>query len=216
MFVRDRMATNLITASPETTIFEAGEIMREKQIRHLPVVDSDGKLLGIVSDRDMRSAMPSVLLEAYDFESCKGKIEKCAVSEIMTENPLKIYPHYTLQDSLLVIQKKKVGALPVVDENGVLKGILSTRDLLQAFVGVLNIEEPGTLLCVVVEDKIGQLKKIVDVVAEENISLGSVLVARDWEEERRAVFLYLLTNNVANVKRKLLGLGFDFIDPLSR
>lgn len=214
MFVSERMATNLITVGPDLTIFEAKELMSEKNIRHLPVVDGQGKLLGIISDRDMRDAMPSTLLKKPDYEITLGKIGGFPVSDIMTSKPLTIYPYYTLQDTLLVMQKKKVGALPVVDEEGYLKGILSTRDLLRAFVSVLNIDEPGTLLCIVVKEQPGQMKKIVDIISEENISLGSVLVTRYWDEDKRAIFPYLLTNNVIGVKKKLLALGFELIDPL--
>ncbi|MCP3887573.1 MAG: CBS domain-containing protein [Desulfobulbaceae bacterium] len=214
MFVSERMATDLITVGVEMTIFEAKQLMTEKNIRHLPVIDGSGKLLGIVSDRDMRDAMPSTLLKKPDYEVTLSKIGSNKVADIMTKNPLTILPFYTLQDTLLVMQKKKVGALPVVDEDGYLKGILSTRDLLKAFVRVLNIDEPGTLLCVVVNEETGQLKKIVDIVSEENISLGSVLVSRYWETDKKAIFPYLLTNNVMNVKKKILDQGFELIDPM--
>ncbi|BHH83953.1 CBS and ACT domain-containing protein [Desulforhopalus sp. 52FAK] len=214
MFVSERMATDLITVEPELAIFEAKELMVSKNIRHLPVVDKSGKLLGIVSDRDMRDAMPSTLLKKPDYETTLGKIGGYPVSDIMTPKPLTIYPYYTLQDTLLVMQKKKIGALPVVDEEGYLKGILSTRDLLKAFVSVLNIDEPGTLLCIVVTEQPGQMKKVVDVISEENISLGSVLVTRHWENNKRAIFPYLLTNNVINIKQKLVDIGFELIDPM--
>jgi acetoin utilization protein AcuB len=102
----------------------------------------------------------------------------------------------------------------VVDEQGILKGILSTRDLMRAFINVLGIGEPGTLLCILAEEKIGQMKKIVDAVTEENISFGSILVARYWEEGKRAVFPYLLTLNVTHVKKKLEKLGFTLLDPM--
>ena len=214
MFVIERMATDLITVEPELSIFEAKELMGEKNIRHLPVVDKQGKLLGIVSDRDMRDAMPSTLLKKPDYEVTLGKIGGYPVSDIMTAKPLSIYPYYTLQDTLLVMQKKKVGALPVVDEEGYLKGILSTRDLLKAFVRVLNIDEPGTLLCIVAKEQSGEMKKIVDIISEEKISLGSVLVSQHWDNDKRAIFPYLLTNNVINVKQKLLDIGFELIDPM--
>ena len=214
MFVSDRMSKDLITAGPDITIFEARNIMTEKSIRHLPVIDAAGKLIGIVTDRDVRDAMPSTLLKKVDYELTLAKIMNYPIGDIMTKNPLTIYGYYTIQDTLLVMQKKKVGALPVIDEEGYLKGILSTRDLLSAFVNIMNIDEPGTLLCIVVKEKRGQMKKIVDIITEENISLGSVLVARYWDEEKRVVFPYLLTNNVINVKKKLIDAGFEIIDPM--
>jgi acetoin utilization protein AcuB len=113
-----------------------------------------------------------------------------------------------------MIQNAKVGALPVVDEDKRLKGIISVRDLLRAFINVLGIGQPGTLLCILVEEKVGQLKRIVDAITEENISFGSVLVARYWDKDKRAVFTYLLTQNVAHVKKKLQNLGFTLLDPM--
>lgn len=214
MFVSERMAVDLITARPDLKIAEARQLMVDKGIRHLPVVDDNGKLLGIVSDRDMRDAMPSTLLKKPDYEITLGKIGNYCVSDIMTRDMMTIYPYYTIQDTLLVMQKKKVGALPVIDEEGYLKGILSTRDLLKAFVNVMNIDEPGSLLCIIVDDKPGQLKRVVDIITQENISLGSVLVARYWDTAKRALFPYLLTNNVINVKKKLLDAGFELIDPM--
>ncbi len=214
MFVGDRMSKNLITAGPEMTIFEAQKLMKETSIRHLPIVDGAGKLIGIVTDRDLRDAMPSTLLKKPDYDITLGKIGNHPIGDIMTKEPLAIYAYYTLQDTLLVMQKRKVGALPVIDEEGYLKGILSTRDLLRAFVNIMNIDEPGSLLCILVKEQAGQMKKIVDIITEENISLGSVLVARFWDREKRAIFPYLLTNNVINVKKKLLEAGFELIDPM--
>lgn len=214
MFVGDRMSKNLITAGPEMTIFDAKTLMTEKNIRHLPIVDGIGKLIGIVTDRDIRDSMPSTLLKKPDYDITLAKIENHPIGDIMTQKPMTIYAYYTLQDTLLVMQKRKVGALPVIDEEGYLKGILSTRDLLTAFVNIMNIDEPGSLLCILVKEQAGQMKKIVDIITEEKISLGSVLVARFWDKEKRAIFPYLLTNNVINVKKKLLEAGFELIDPM--
>ena len=215
MFVSERMATDLITIGPESTIAAAKDEMSKNSIRHLPVIDDEGLLIGIVTDRDMRDAMPSSLLKKKDYEETLAKIMNYLVSDIMTKNPLTIYGYFTIQDTLLVIQKKKVGALPVVDEQGYLKGLLSTRDLLTAFVNVMGINEPGSLLCILAHDIPGQMKKIVDIVAEENISLGSILTTKSWDGEKRAIFPYLFTNNVVNVKKKLLDIGFELIDPMS-
>ena len=69
-------------------------------------------------------------------------------------------------------------------------------------------------MCIIVEEKIGQLKKIVDAITEEYISFGSVLAARYWDEGKRAVFPYLLTQNVGPVKRKLEKMGYTLLDPM--
>lgn len=214
MFVTEMMKTDLVAVKAETTLAEARTLMQERNFRHLPVVDADGKLVGIVTDRDMRDAQPSSLLDEESYQKTLDRVMQHTVAEIMTAEPMTVAPYYTLQDTLVMIGRKKVGALPVVDEDGYLKGIMSTRDLLRAFVNIMGIEEPGTLLCILVDEQPGQLKKIVDIAAEENVSMGSVLVARDWSSDKRAIFPYLLTNNVISIKKKLLEIGFELLDPM--
>lgn len=215
MFVSRSMTPQVITVDKEASIFDAQEIMAKHTIRHLPVIDDEDRLIGIVTDRDIRSALPTNLIKALDdpFE-VKNELAKMKIQDVMTKDPFTISPADTIQDALLLIQEKRVGAFPVVDDNGKLKGILSVRDLLRAFTNVLGIGEPGTLLCILVEEGIGQLKKIVDAITEENISFGSILVARYWDENKRAVFPYLLTQNIVRVKKKLRDMGYTLLDPM--
>jgi acetoin utilization protein AcuB len=208
------MTREVITIDQEATIFDAQELLAENKIRHLPIIDKERRLIGIITDRDIRSALPYSSYMEHCGEKEKERVSKFKVKDIMTKDPISISPTYTIQDALLLIQNSKVGALPVVDDDLKLKGIISVRDLLRAFINVLGIREPGTLLCILAEDKIGQLKKIVDAITEENISFGSVLVARYWDENKRAVFTYLLAQNVAHVKKKLKNLGFTLLDPM--
>ena len=214
MFVSRTMTRNVITIDQEASILDAQEQLAKNKIRHLPVIDNDRRLIGIITDRDIRSALPFHSLMEHGSEKEKERVLEFKVKNIMTKDPTSISPTYTIQDALLLIQNLKVGALPVVDEDQKLKGIISVRDLLRAFINVLGIGEPGILLCILVEEKIGQLKKIVDAITEENISFGSVLVARYWDENKRAVFTYLLTQQVAHVKKKLKDLGFTLLDPM--
>ena len=214
MFVSRSMTRKVICIGPDAGMFEAQELMAENKIRHLPVTEPGSRLIGIVTDRDIRSALPYKFFKKPPTEAEKKNFTQLKIKDIMTSDAITISPTYTIQDALLMIQDANVGALPVVDEDGILKGIISVRDLLRAFINVLEIGEPGTLLCILVEEKVGQLKKIVDAITEENISFGSVLVARYWEKDKRAVFPYLLTLNVAHIKEKLQSLGFTLLDPM--
>jgi len=214
MFVSRSMTRKVITVNPDTTIFEAQELMATNQIRHLPVVVADNKLVGIVTDRDLRSALPYRFFKEGISAAERESLKNLRVKDIMTQKLITIPPAYTIQDALMVIQNSKVGALPVVDDQGRLQGIISVRDLLRAFINVLGIGQPGTLLCILVEEKVGQLKRIVDAITEMGVSFGSVLVARYWDENKRAVFPYLLTLNVAQVKKKLQAMGYELLDPM--
>ena len=217
MFIDKSMTRDVISVVKEAGVLEAHELMRRHEIRHLPVVDADDRLIGIVTDRDIRSAMPYELtkkLDSDEDEESRKRVERMTVGDIMTTSVIKITPTDTIQDALLLVQMHKVGALPVVDDEGHLKGFLSVRDLLRAFVNVLGIGTPGTLVGILVEERVGQLKKIVDAITEEGISFGSVLVARHWRPDKRAVFTYLLTQDTRRVKKKLTSLGFEMLDPM--
>lgn len=214
MFVSNSMTRKVITVEPDDGIFKAQELMAENKIRHLPVTESGNRLVGVVTDRDIRSALPYEFFKAAPSEEEKKNFAELKIKDIMTKDPITISPAYTIHDALLVIQDARVGALPVVKDDGSLTGIISVRDLLRAFINVLGIGQPGTLLCILIEEKVGQLKKIVDTITEENISFGSVLVARYWEKDKRAVFPYLLTLNVAHIKEKLKKQGFTLLDPM--
>jgi acetoin utilization protein AcuB len=208
------MTQKVITTGSEEDVFDAYEKMSQNRIRHLPVIDADGRLIGIVTDRDIRSALPYSMIKDPTRTAEAEKVKNLKVMDIMTADPKTIGPHHTIQDALVLIQDLRVGALPVVDKEGKLKGILSVRDLLRAFINVLGFGQPGTLLCILVEEKVGQMKKIVDAITEEGISFGSVLVARYFEKDKRAVFPYLLTQNVARIKRKLKDMGYTLVDPM--
>jgi len=214
MFVSKSMTRKVVTVHPETPLLEARQLLKIHRIRHLPVVDEAHKLIGIVTDRDIRSALPAECFAQEDKQPDLSLCEDLTVAQAMTRDPATISPENTIEDALLLIQRMRVGAFPVVDRSRQVIGILSVRDLLRAFINVLGIEEPGTLLCLKVEDKMGQMKKIVDAITEENISFGSILVARHWEPNTRAVFPYLLTNHVNRVKKKLAALGFEPMDPM--
>lgn len=214
MFIEKSMTRKVITISQDAAIIKAQALMEQNGIRHLPVVDENCTLLGIVTDRDVRSAVPGQATKARLDNDEQSALSQIRVSEVMSTDLITITPLDTTQDALLLIQKHKVGALPVVDDHHRLMGIISVRDLLRTFINVLGIAQPGTLLCILVEEKVGMMKAIVDAITEENVSFGSILVARHWEQDKRAVFPYLLTVNIAPIKKKLQKLGFTLVDPM--
>ena len=215
MFVFNQMAKTLIHGDETMTVGEARDLMREKRINHLPIADAAGKLVGIVTDRDMRSALPSDLVEANSpyREEASAVLGK-PVSSIMAKDPVRVYPFNTFQDVLLLMQRHRVGALPVVDENDLLRGIVTGGDMLEAFIEVMGINQPGTLLCVLSPNQQGQMKKLVDVISAEGISTGSILVTKGISKDKKVFFPYLLTNNVVQIKKKLMGQGFEILEPI--
>ncbi len=135
MFISKFMTKDVITLGRESDIAEAKKLMTRYRIRHLPVTRQNSTLIGIVSDRDIRSAMPSKYFHDHRTEEMEaGRNTGVLVQEIMTKDPISVSLSSTLQDALLPIEKTRVGAFPVVNENFKVMGIVSDRDLLNAFI----------------------------------------------------------------------------------
>ncbi len=215
MFISRFMTKDVVTLDRESDIAEARKLMIRCRIRHIPVTRSDNTLIGIVSNRDMRSAMPSKYFHDHGIKEMESaRAMGVSVQDIMTKDPISVSLSSTIQDALLLIEKTRVGAFPVVDENLKVVGIVSDRDLLNAFINVLGIKEPGALLGIVVDEKIEEMERIIHALIAENITFGSILVYRNWSPGKRAVFPYLFTKNVVNLKQKLRNMGYDILDPV--
>ena len=156
MFVSKSMARKVITVNKETSLLDAQAQMQQSNIRHTPVVDSENHLIGMVTDRDIRSALPHALAKGEGDSAMREQYAHVKVADAMSTDLLTISPSHTLQDAIMLIEQKKVGAFPVVDDDNKLVGILSVRDLLRAFINVLGIGEGGTLLCILADEKVGQ------------------------------------------------------------
>jgi len=131
MHVRDLMTTSPITVSPETPVLEARQLMVEKRIRHL-LVASGPKLVGIITDRDMRLTLPSPATSLSVWE-INYLLARMTVASAMTKNVITVGPRQQARDAAQMMLDHRIGALPVVDGDG-LVGIITETDLLRAFV----------------------------------------------------------------------------------
>lgn len=131
MFVRDSMTPRPITIPLQETLQGAMELMAMKRIRHLPVIDAAGKLIGMVTDRDLRRVAPSPLFGG-DPAQVEGQLESTTVERVMIRSPATIAPTARLQEAMKVLVEKKYGALPVVDA-GKLVGIITPIDVMKSW-----------------------------------------------------------------------------------
>src|SRR5690606_11459287 len=120
MIVEEIMQTNIITLSPENTIFEAHQLMEHHRVRHLPVVNEKNELLGIVSDRNIRSAAPSILSDAAEQKYLWDK----PISTIMTTNVITGHPLDFVEEIGAIFYEHKISCLPI-ENHGKLVGIIT-------------------------------------------------------------------------------------------
>ena len=135
------------------------------------------------------------------------------INKLMTSEVVTIVKNADIMKARELMLENNFRHLPVVNESKQLLGIVSGSDLLRAFINVLGINEPGVLLGIVADENATEMKKIVDTMVEENITFGSIIVVRHWDKGKRAVFPYLLSQNIAVLKKKLKNMGFSLLDP---
>lgn len=199
MFVGKRMTRKVVTASPEDTLERAAELLAGHRIHRLPVV-RENKLVGIVSDSDIRNA--AVRPEA-------GAVGMKTVGEIMTREVITVTPWDTLEDALLILQKKRLGALPVVEGSRVI-GIITKADVLAALVESLDIEGIGARIEVLLPRDIASVVKLVGLLSEKKIEVRSIVLSP--HQDRFAAFLRLVTIDVPAVKDTLRDAGFTIAE----
>ena len=154
MKVKDVMSKDPFTVDPEAPLGTAMDVMRSKELRHLPVVDEAGQLIGIITDRDLRQAcFAPVVAEYLSARAQRGArqmgqtLEDLRVRDFMTWVVVTVHPNASLAHAALIMSERRVGSLPVI-ENGKLVGMLTERDMLQALSkegGVLRFSPEGFL-----------------------------------------------------------------------
>ncbi|MDH3383242.1 MAG: CBS domain-containing protein [Deltaproteobacteria bacterium] len=202
MYVGRRMTRKVIAMSPKDTVRDANRVLQENRIHHLPVVEG-GELVGIVSDTNLRKW---VLREEKINEGGTVTRRTGLLEEIMTRDVITMSPEDTIEDALLILHRRRFGALPVV-EGRKLVGIITKADILAAFVDTLRIEGVGGVrIEVILPRDVSFLLRLIGKLEEMKVDIRS-LVLSPFRGEFVA-FLRIGTIDVANVKSGLRESGF--------
>lgn len=176
MLVRERMSANPVTITADVPITEALRIMRQNQVRRLPVLDENGELIGIVSEKDLLYASPSpaTSLSIYEMHYMLSRLQ---VTELMTADPITITPDTLLEEAALIMADSKIGGLPVV-KDGNLVGIITETDIFKVFLELLGARDKGLRLTVRIPERMGEMARITTAIAQLGgniLALGSFL-----------------------------------------
>jgi acetoin utilization protein AcuB len=172
MLVKDRMTCNPVTITPDTSFPEAFRMIRERKIRHLPVVDEQGKLIGIVAQTDLLHASPSTATPFNVFEM-SYLLANLHVREVMSSPPITVPEDAPLEEVARVMVEKKIGCLPVM-RDGALVGMITETDIFETFVEVLGGGEASLRVTVLVPDVQGELARVAGVIARLGGNICSV------------------------------------------
>jgi len=176
MQVKYRMTKNPVTASPDTPVTEARNIMKKEKIHRLPVIDKNDHLVGIVTEKDILYASPSpaTSLDVYEIANLMSRL---VVKSVMTKDVVTIEPDIPLEDAARIMADNNIGGLPIV-ENGILIGIITESDLFRVFVELFGAREKGIRLTVLMPEKRGELADISKAIADAGgdiVSFGNML-----------------------------------------
>ncbi|HAL15720.1 MAG TPA: hypothetical protein DCP32_02870 [Anaerolineaceae bacterium] len=164
MLVGERMSHPVLTISPDVPVQDALARMRREKVRRYPVVDKNGKMVGIVTNSDLMNASPSeaTTLSVWEINYLLSKI---TVERVMSKNVLTTCESCPIEDAALIMADKKIGGLPVVRGDDVV-GIITETDLFKLFIEMLGARVPGVRLSVEMEDKPGKLFDLTGVVRQ--------------------------------------------------
>jgi acetoin utilization protein AcuB len=188
MLVKDWMTTDPITVNPDTSVMKASQVMKENNVRRLPVINDKGQVVGIVTDRDLKEASPSKAT-TLDVHELYYLLSELKVKDIMSRKVITITAEETVEKAAVIMLEHKVTGLPVVD-NGRLIGILSQGDVFRVLTSITGIYRGGTQFAFTLEDRPGSIKEVADVIRKHGGRMVSILSSYDMcEEDTRNVFI---------------------------
>ena len=143
LLVKDWMQKDVITADRRMGMLDAHKLMRDHNIRRLPVVKGENQLVGIVTRSDIRKAEPSgaTTLNMWEMNYLLAKLQ---LHEIMTKDVLTCTAEDTIKFVATSMQENKIGALPVIDNKGNVVGIITESDIFRVLIAWFNEEVDGT------------------------------------------------------------------------
>jgi acetoin utilization protein AcuB len=208
MHVEEIMSRNVITLGPTDTIEKAHHLLVNHKIRHIPIVDDDHYVIGIVSDRDIRDASPSILSDQQD----KKYLEK-EISTIMSSPVITVHPLDFVEEVARIFYDREIACLPVVS-NEKLVGVITEKDLLYTLILLTGTHVQGSQIEVKVPHKPGILPEVASVFGKHKINISSVLVYPYKNDPDYKILVFRVqTMNPLPIIRELRNAGYELMWP---
>jgi acetoin utilization protein AcuB len=193
MFVEDYMTPDPYTVLPDRTLSTAYALMHKHRIRHVPVVDAAGRLAGIITDRDVRTAV------GFD----ATLVDKLSVSEVMTPDPMTIPANAPLDRAVAILSSRRFGALPVL-RNKLLVGIVTYIDVLRAFCEIFGLDEPGKRIDVALPEGYADIARAFEVLRGCDGTVISAVISRSRRDGGEPyLYLRVVPEAAARVEQRL-------------
>lgn len=207
MIVEQIMKTSVITLRPDDTIETALRLLSKHHIRHLPIIDENNQVIGIVSDRDVRDASPSIFFKGDISEDLQ-----IPISSFMTENVITAHPLDFVEEVSAIFYEKAIGCLPVTKQ-GKLVGIITEKDLLYTLIQLTGANQPSSQIEVKVKNVAGMLTEVAGIICKQGVNIISVLVYPDKTEDYKILVFRIQTMNPNTIIQELKQAGYSVLWP---
>ena len=205
MLVTNWMSKNIITVDENDSMQDAMKLLKEHDIRMLPVMKK-GKLIGIVTDRDLKRASASDAT-TLDVHELLYLITKIKVKNIMTRDVITVPPDYTVEETAQVLQKNRISGAPVVDADGQLVGTITQTDLFRVLISLTGVGNGGIQFGFQVEDRPGSIKEVADIIRIYGGRMVSILSSYDdVAEGYRKVYIRMRSIERSELKKLIIEL----------
>ncbi len=176
MLIREWMTKDAITVTVDTSMMKASKMLKENNIRRLPVVDDQGKIIGIVTDRDIKEASPSkaTTLDVHELYYLLSEIK---IRDIMTKNPFCVNVNGTVEKAAVVMREKKVEGLPVVDDEDRVVGIITETDIFNVMIEITGVYHGALQMGFNLPNTSGSLKAVLDDLRTFKVHIISILTS---------------------------------------
>ncbi len=195
MLVKDRMTPNPICGYPNMPVTEVQELMREKKFRHLPIMDEEGNLVGLVTQRSLLKALPSDVSGFSRFE-ISYILAKIRARDVMTKNVITIGEDLAIEEAAKIMAVEKIGCLPVCQDNRMV-GIITDNDLFGIMVELMGGRGTGIRMTVSQPDRAGAIARLTSAIAKDG-GFMSVFVGYPGEHKDTWISVCKVTNLTSN------------------
>lgn len=211
MLVKDFMTPAVITISEDQSILEARELMRGHNIISIPVVDDISRVRGIITIDDIGRASPSEAstLSRYEANYLLGRLK---VRDIMSRMVISVNADETIEYVAYKLYKHRVNALPVVDENNKLCGIISQTDLFRAFVEIMSMDRSCTRITFDATDKVGVIAEVSSLFRENNINIISIVSRQNQDGSAEVTIRADLSEHGMGIIEQIREAGYTVTD----
>ncbi len=179
MLVKDWMSDKVISINASATVQEAINTLMDHHVSMLPVLDN-GKLVGVVTDRDVKHASPSDAC-LLDFQNIMYHVSRVEVAQIMTPEPITLTPDLTIEEAAEILLNNDISGAPLVNTNGDLIGVITKDDIFAALIALSG--HKGTLFGFELEDRPGSIKEVTDILRRYGGRLVSIVSAYETSRE---------------------------------